>query len=110
ERLLDLDGFRIWHEREGLQVDKDADHRRWVDEAARGCDILIIDPWYKLIDEELSEGMKNVGTILRFLNAIQKRNPRTAIVIGFHADERAERLSGLGAASGYKVFHRDCDT
>lgn len=96
---------------EGLQVDSNAQHREMLHGVMDDFQVVVIDPWYRLMEEELSDGMRNVGTILTFLKGLSAQHPKTALVIGFHANEPkpGEHIAGLGSASGYKVFQRNCD-
>lgn len=97
---------------DGLEVDKNAEHRQMIFDAAEDYEIVVIDPWFKLIAEELSDGMRNVRTVLSFLDEIRSTYLDTAVLIGFHANEpqRGQKVGRLGDASGYKAFQRPCDT
>jgi hypothetical protein len=109
---LDGDRFDLAHLPDGLEVDKNEQHRRMLEDAMARYEIVAIDPWYKLICEELSDGMRNVRTVTAFLDGFRERFPTTAVVIGFHANEpqKGQRIKGLGDASGYKAFQRGADT
>jgi hypothetical protein len=106
------DRFDLAHLPDGLEVDRNEQHRRMLEDAMSRYQVVAIDPWYKLIGEELSDGMKNVRTVTAFLDGLRERFPRTAVVIGFHANEpqKGQRLRGVGDASGYKAFQRGADT
>lgn len=108
---IDNPNLEVASYEQGLQVDENQQHREMIHSVMDDFQVVVIDPWYRLMAEELSEGMKNVGKILDFLKSLSAQHPKTALVIGFHANEPkpGERLSGLGNASGYKVFQRNCD-
>jgi hypothetical protein len=97
---------------DGLEVDRNAEHREMIENSMEDYHIIVIDPWYKLIADELSEGMRNVRTVISFLDGLRVRNPRTAVVVGFHANEaqKGQKVGRLGDASGYKAFQRPADT
>jgi hypothetical protein len=97
---------------DGLEVDRNAEHREMIENSMEGYHIVVIDPWYKLIADELSEGMRNVRTVISFLDGLRVRNPRTAVVVGFHANEaqKGQKVGRLGDASGFKAFQRPADT
>jgi hypothetical protein len=97
---------------DGLEVDRNEKHRAMIEDALARYNIVVIDPWYKLLYEELSDGMKNVRTVTTFLDRLRDRSPRAAVVVGFHANEPqpGQRMHGLGSASGYKAFQRGANT
>lgn len=109
---LDSDLFDLVHLPDGLEVDSNAQHREMIENAMGAYQVVAIDPWYKLIGDELSEGMRNVRTVISFLDGIRTRFPKTAVMIGFHANEpqKGQKIRGLGDASGYKAFQRPADT
>lgn len=108
---LDNPNLDVASYEEGLQVDVNERHREMIHGVMDEYQVVVIDPWYRLMAEELSEGMRNVGPILSFLKGLSAQHPKTALVIGFHANEPrpGEHITGLGNASGYKVFQRNCD-
>lgn len=97
---------------DGLEVDRNEKHREMIEGAMGEHQVVVIDPWYKLVAEELADGMRNVRTVLSFLDGLRERYERTSVVIGFHANEpqRGQKLRSIGDASGYKAFQRPCDT
>jgi hypothetical protein len=109
---IDDNNFHLAHYPDGLKIDTSAEHREMLENTVADYQIVAIDPWYKLIAEELSEGMRRVRDVISFLDGLRSRNPRTSIVVGFHANEpqRGVKLGGLGDASGYKAFQRPADT
>ena len=109
---LGSDDFHLAHYPDGLKIDVSADHREMLENTVGDYQVVAIDPWYKLIAEELSEGMRRVRDVISFLDGLRSRNPRTSIVVGFHANEpqRGVKLGRLGDASGYKAFQRPADT
>jgi len=113
-RLADLPGLDVLHDMDGFRIDESPEDRRAIDALAAEYDVLAIDPWYKLLGEEFGEGMlRQSGRVARFFDNIKARNPRTAIIVGFHTGELQSgetQLRGLGSATGFKVFQRDCDT
>jgi hypothetical protein len=109
---LNNDRFQLAHYPDGLKIDISADDREMLENTIADYQVVAIDPWYKLIAEELSEGMKRVRDVISFLDGLRSRNPRTAVVVGFHANEpqRGVKFGRLGDASGYKAFQRPADT
>ncbi len=97
---------------DGLEVDKNAEHREMIANAMGDYHIVVIDPWYKLLADELSEGMRNVRAVISFLDELRGQHPRTSLVVGFHANEaqKGAKVGRLGDASGYKAFQRPADT
>lgn len=109
---LNSDLFDLVHLPDGLSVDTNAQHREMIENAMDAYRVVAIDPWYKLIGDELSEGMRNVRGVISFLDGLRSRHPTTAVMIGFHANEpqKGQKIKGLGDASGYKAFQRPADT
>lgn len=111
-RLDGCPNFDLWHRPDGLEIDRNEQHRLDLESVMRDYDVVVIDPWYKLIADELAEGMGNVRTVIAALDGWRKRYPATAVMVGFHANEpqeKGQRLM-LGNASGYKAYQRPADT
>lgn len=105
------DRFSVWHEPEGLAIDQNSQHREYLLDLVQRFDIVCIDPWYKLIAEELSDGMRNVRPVISFLDGIRKRFPNTVVVLGRHTNEKEKgQKITLADASGYKAYERAADT
>lgn len=112
-RLYDpsLEGrFDVWHYPEGLAIDQNKQHREMLDDLASTYNIVVIDPWYKLVAEELSDGMRNVRPVISFLDGLRKKYTQTVIVLGRHTNEKeAGAKMTLADASGYKAYERASD-
>lgn len=112
EPLMRSGMLRLVHQPEGLAIDESEQHRAMIEGLFEDFDVVMLDPWYKLIGDEIAEGMRNVRGVISFLDGLRKRFPEAACVLGFHANEprKGVRLSGVGDASGYKAYQRPADT
>lgn len=104
-----LDGrFDVWHEPDGLEVDRNEQHRLMLADLCDRYQVVVVDPWYKLIGDELADGMRNVRPVISFLDGLRKQHPRTVVVCCRHSNEKEGRLT-LGDVSGYKAYERAAD-
>jgi len=108
-RLDRAEGFSLLHLPDGLRIDTHPEDRELLERAVEGFQILVIDPWYKLVEQELEYG--SVRRIVACLDGIRARHPELCTLVGYHAQEplsAADRL-GISAISGFKAFHRPAD-
>lgn len=80
-----------------------------LEEAAAGFDLLVIDPFYKLMEQELEYSAARA--INSCLDGIRHRHPELCTLVGFHAQEPhtpKEQLM-MSSISGFKVFQRPAD-
>ena len=108
-RLDKAEGFNLMHLPDGLCIDTKPEDRELLERAVEGYQILVIDPWYKLIEQELE--YSSARRIVACLDGIRARHPELCTLVGYHAQEpvsAADRLA-LSAISGFKFFHRPAD-
>lgn len=108
-RLGDVDGLDLLHLPDGLEIDKSESHRQMIEKACEGYDIVCIDPFYKLVENELEYG--SARAIIGLLDKLRKNHPRMCMILGFHSQEpykKDDRL-GMAAISGFKFWHRAAD-
>lgn len=108
-RLGDVDGLDLLHLPDGLEIDKNESHRQMIEKACEGYDIVCIDPFYKLVENELEYG--SARAIIGLLDKLRKNHPRMCMILGFHAQEPYKKDDRLGMASisGFKFWHRAAD-
>lgn len=94
----------------GLKIDEKLEDRRFIQKLAADHKVLIIDPWHKVVAQELGES-RIVRQLTGFLDTLRQRYPETCVVIGFHAQEPQTPRSQiqLGNISGFKAFQRGAD-
>ncbi len=108
-RLEGVDGFSLLHLPDGLRIDTHPEDRDLLERAAEGFDLLVIDPFYKLMEQEMEYSASRA--INACLDGIRARHPNLCTIVGFHAQEpmTPKQPLGMGSFSGFKVFHRACD-
>lgn len=101
--------FAMWSDEDGLQIDKNSRHRKMIETACETYDVVVIDPFHKLIEGELEYA--SVRMIVDYFDSLKKRYPRTCVVVGFHAQQPKSRRDHvlLGSISGFKAFQRNAD-
>lgn len=108
-RLDGADGVDLLHLPDGLEVDTNKSHRQMIERACNGYDIVCIDPWYKLVGNELE--YSSARAIIGLLDGLRQKHPRMCMVVGFHTQEpfsRDQRLN-ISSISGFKTWHRPAD-
>ena len=108
-RLDGADGVDLLHLPDGLEVDTNPSHRRMIEKACEGYDIVCIDPFYKLVGHELDYAATR--SIIGLLDGLRARHPRMAMVVGFHCQEpyNMDQRLGMASISGFKTWHRPAD-
>jgi len=110
-RLDGLDNLSVMHLPDGMRVDVSEEDRKLLERAIEGFHIVIIDPFYGLVDNELQ--YETVRTVNSLLNGMRARHPELCMVIGYHEQERKRNekagRSTIGDASGFKAFQRPAD-
>ena len=103
------DGLDLLHLPDGLEIDTNQSHRQLIEKACEGYDIVCIDPWYKLVENELEFG--SVRSVIGLLDTLRKKNPRMCMLVGFHTQEPFNRDQRLNTASisGFKAWHKPAD-
>lgn len=103
------EGLDLLHLPDGLEIDTNSSHRQLIEKACEGYDIVCIDPWYKLVENELEFG--SVRSVIGLLDTLRKRNPRMCMMVGFHTHEPYNRDQRLNTASisGFKAWHKPAD-
>jgi hypothetical protein len=102
-------GLDILHEPDGLEIDKNASHRQMIEKAVEGYDIVCIDPWYKLVGNELE--YSSVRAVIGLLDGLRQKHSRMCLLVGFHTQEpytKDQRL-GMASISGFKSWHKPAD-
>lgn len=108
-RLYGADGFDILHLPDGLEIDTNDEHRRLLEDSVKGYDIVTIDPWYKLVGNELE--YSKARYVVGLLDRLRDQHKGMCMLVGFHTHEpysAKDRLS-LATISGFKFFHRPAD-
>jgi hypothetical protein len=107
---LPHENFHVLSRPEGMAIDSSIEDRRLLQALAGRYHVVIIDPWHKLVAQELGDSAA-VGKIVRFLDGLKAKYPEMCLVIGCHAQEpqtpRAE--ISLGSISGFKAFQRNAE-
>lgn len=108
-RLEGVDGFELVHLPDGLRIDTHPEDRRLLEAVAEDCDLLVIDPFYKLMEHEMEYSATRA--INACLDGIRHRHPNLCTLVGFHAQEPAYTKEALvlTRVSGFKVFQRAAD-
>ena len=93
----------------GLRIDTHPEDARRLEEAADGYDILVIDPFYKLVEYEME--YKSTWAITKCLDGIRERYPNLCTAIGFHAHGQATPKEPIRIEQivGFKYHHRPAD-
>lgn len=94
----------------GLAIDSNLNDRRLIQALAERYRVVVIDPWHKLVAQELGESAI-VGRIVKFLDGLKAKYSSTCMMIGCHAQEpQTPRAQiNLGSISGFKAFQRNAD-
>ena len=110
-RLDDVDGFHCVSLPDGLRIDTQAEDRELLENTVAELDphLLVLDPWYKLMEQELEYSANRL--ITSCLDGIRARHPKLCTLIGFHAQEPHSRREPLlmASISGFKYFQRPAD-
>jgi hypothetical protein len=110
---LPHENFHIVSRPEGLAIDRPDEagtrDRKLLEKWASEYAVLVIDPWHKVVEQELEYSL--AGRVTRYLDNLKERNPNCCMIIGFHAQEpQSPRAQiNLGSISGFKVFQRNAD-
>jgi hypothetical protein len=108
-RLDGDDNFHVLNLPDGLRIDTHPEDSAMLEQAAEDFDLLVIDPFYKLMEQEME--YSSVRAINACLDGIRARHPNLCTLVGFHAQEPhtpREKLT-LGSVSGFKAFQRPAD-
>jgi hypothetical protein len=99
----------LLHLPDGLEVDTNPKHRELIERAVDGFDIVVVDPWYKLLANELEYASGR--QVIALFDGIRTRHPKLCVAIGFHAQEpqMPNMPVTLGNVSGFKFFQRPAD-
>ena len=108
-RLGDVDGLDLLHLPDGLEIDTNTSHRQMIEKACEGYDIVCIDPWYKLVANELEFG--SVRSVIGLLDGVRIKHPQMCMVVGFHTQEpfNSEQRLNTASISGFKAWHKPAD-
>src|SRR4029077_8924495 len=82
-RLEGNPNFHLLNLPHGLRIDTHPEDRELLEEAVEGFDLVVIDPFYKLVEHEME--YKSTRQITRCLDGIRERDPNLCMMVGFHA-------------------------
>lgn len=101
--------FQLLHYPNGLQIDTNHQHRKILERAVAGYEVVVLDPWYKLLENELENS--SVRAVLALLDGLRAKHPALCMLVGFHAQQplTPKARIDMGSISGFKVFQRPAD-
>lgn len=110
-RLEEADGFHLVSLPDGLRIDSEPEDARMLEETVAELDphLLVLDPWYKLMEQELDYSANRA--IVACIDGIRTRHRRLCTLVGFHAQEPPTPKQPLlmASISGFKYFQRPAD-